>query len=125
MKKVMKRKKIFTAGLNADMGIRIDQGGETISVVDDRGRVLDGTRMLAVMTSLVLRQNRGAVVAAPVTAPSALQHIAKRYEGTIQHTKVLRHAMMSAAGRDGVVLAGDGQGGFIFPSLHPVGRASC
>lgn len=120
IEKDMHRLATITAGLNADMGIRIDQGGETISVVDDRGRVLDGTRMLAVMTSLVLRQNRGAVVAAPVTAPSALQHIAKRYEGTIQHTKVLRHAMMSAAGRDGVVLVGDGLGGFIFPSLHPV-----
>ena len=120
IEKDMQRLATITAGLDADMGIRIDQGGENIAVVDDRGRVLDGTRMLAVMTSLILRQNRGATVAAPVNAPSALQHIAKRYEGNIQHTKVLRHALMSAAGRDGVVLVGDGQGGFIFPSLHPV-----
>ena len=120
IEKDMQRLATITAGLDADMGIRIDQGGENIAVVDDRGRVLDGTRMLAVMTSLILRQNRGATVAAPVNAPSALQHIAKRYEGNIQHTKVLRHALMSAAGRDGVVLVGDGQGGFIFPSLQPV-----
>ncbi len=120
IEKDMQRLATITAGLDADTGIRIDQGGENIAVVDDRGRVLDGTRMLAVMTSLILRQNRGATVAAPVNAPSALQHIAKRYEGNIQHTKVLRHALMSAAGRDGVVLVGDGQGGFIFPSLHPV-----
>ncbi len=120
IQKDMQRLATITAGLNADMGIRVDQGGESMAVVDDRGRVLEGTRMLAVMTSLVLRQQRGATVAAPVTAPSALQHIAKRYEGNIVHTKVLRHAMMSAAGRDGVALVGDGQGGFIFPVLHPV-----
>lgn len=120
IKKDLQRLATITAGLNADMGIRIDQGGENISVVDDRGRILEGTKMLAVMTSLVLRQHRGATVAVPVTAPSALQHIAKSYEGNILHTKVLRHAMMSAAGRDGVVLVGDGLGGFIFPSLHPV-----
>ena len=120
IEKDMQRLAKITASVQYDMGIRIDQGGETISVVDDRGRVLDGTKMLAVMTSLVLRQHRGATVAAPVTAPNALQHIAKRYEGNILHTKVLQHAMMSAAGRDGIVLVGDGQGGFIFPVLHPV-----
>ncbi len=119
IEKDMQRLATITADLNADMGIRIDPGGESISVVDDRGRILDGMKMLAVMTSLFLRNNRGGTVAAPVTAPSALQHIAKRYDGYIQHTKVLRHAMMSAATREGVVLVGDGQGGFVFPELQP------
>jgi mannose-1-phosphate guanylyltransferase/phosphomannomutase len=117
--KDMQRLATITSGVNADMGIRIDQGGENISVVDDRGRVLDGMKMLAVMTSLILRQHRNGTVAAPVTAPSALQHIAKRYDGNIQHTKVLRHAMMTAAGREGVVMVGDGMGGFVFPVLQP------
>ena len=117
--KDMQRLATITTGVNADMGIRIDQGGESISVGDDRGRVLDGMKMLAVMTSLMLRQHRNGTVAAPVTAPSALQHIAKRYDGNIQHTKVLRHAMMTAAGREGVVMVGDGMGGFVFPVLQP------
>ncbi len=117
--KDMQRLATITTGVNADMGIRIDQGGESISVVDDRGRVLDGMKMLAVMTSLMLRHHRNGTVAAPVTAPSALQHIAKRYDGNIQHTKVLRHAMMTAAGREGVVMVGDGMGGFVFPVLQP------
>ncbi len=119
IEKDMHRLATITAGLNADMGIRIDQGGENIAVVDDRGRILDGMKMLAVMTSLFLRHYHGGTVAAPVTAPSALQHIAQHYEGHIQHTKVLPHAMMTAAGRDGVVLVGNGQGGFVFPSLQP------
>jgi len=41
----------ITATLNDDLGIRIDPGGERISVVDDRGRVLDGMKMLAVHVS--------------------------------------------------------------------------
>ncbi len=119
IEKDMHRLATITAGLNTDMGIRIDQGGERIQVVDDRGRILDGMKMLAVMASLFLRHHRGGTVAAPVTAPSALQHIAKHYEGHIQHTKVLPYAMMTAAGREGVVLVGDGQGGFVFPDLQP------
>ena len=117
--KDMQRLATISSALNADMGIRIDPSGERISVVDDRGRILDGMRMLAVMTSLFLRSHRNATVAAPVNAPSALQHIARRYDGFIQHTKVLSYALMTAAGREGVVLVGDGAGHFSFPEMHP------
>ncbi len=119
IEKDIQRLATITSTLNDDVGIRIDPGGERISVVDDRGRVLDGMKMLAVMTSLLLRKNRNGIVAAPVSAPSALQHIAKRYDGTIMHTRVMAHALMTAASREGVVLVGDGAGGFVFPVLHP------
>ncbi len=117
--KDMQRLATISSALNTDMGIRIDPGAERISVVDDRGRVLDGMKLLAVMASLFLRQHSGGTVAAPVTAPSALQHIAKRYDGYIQHTKVVPSALMTAAGREGVILAGDGRGRFVFPELQP------
>ena len=117
--KDMQRLATISSALNTDLGIRIDPSGERISVVDDRGRILDGMKMLAVMTSLFLRQYRGGTVAAPVTAPSALQHIAKRYDGYIQHTKVLSHALTTAANREGVVLVGDGRGSFVTPALQP------
>ncbi len=119
IEKDLQRLATITATLNNDLGVRVDPGGERISVVDDRGRILDGTRLLAVMTSLMLRKHRNGTVAAPVSSPSALQHIARQYEGYIQHTKVLAHAMMSAASREGVVMVGDGAGGFVFPALQP------
>jgi len=119
LNKDMRRLATISSALNTDMGVRIDPGGERITLVDDRGRILDGMRMLSVMASLFLRQYRGGTVAAPVTAPTALQHIAKRYDGYVQHTKVLPHALMTAAGREGVVLVGDGLGGFVFPVLQP------
>ncbi len=119
LNKEMQRLATISSALNADMGIRIDPSGERISVVDDRGRILDGMKMLAVMTSLFLRKHRNGAVVAPVTAPSALQHIAERYDGTIQQTKVMPYALMAAAGREGVVLVGDGKGQFVFPELHP------
>jgi mannose-1-phosphate guanylyltransferase/phosphomannomutase len=74
---------------------------------------------MAVMTSLFLRKYRGGTVAVPVTAPNALQHIAQRHEGHILHTKVLPHALMTAASREGVVLAANDLGGFVFPAMQP------
>jgi mannose-1-phosphate guanylyltransferase / phosphomannomutase len=117
--KDMRRLATISSALNTDMGIYIDPSGEHISVVDDRGRILDGTKMLTVMASLFLRRYTGGTVAVPVTAPSALQHIAERYDGHILHTKVLPHALMTAASRENVVLVGDGRGGFVFPALQP------
>ncbi len=119
LEKDIQRLATISATLDNDMGIRIDPAGERISVIDDSGRTLDGMKMLAVMTSLLLRKHPAGTVAAPVSAPSALQHIAQRYDGNILLTKVLAHALMTAANREGVVLVGDGAGGFVFPALQP------
>lgn len=117
--KDLQRLATVTSTLNNDLGIRIDPGGERIWTVDDKGRVLDGMKMLAMMSSLMLRKHRNGIIAAPVTAPSALQHIAKHYDGQVLHTKVLAQAMTAAAGREGVVLVGDGAGSYVFPEMHP------
>src|SRR5216684_1086777 len=69
IEKDIQRLATITSTLNDDVGIRIDPGGERISVVDDRGSILDGMKMLAVMTSLLLRKSPGGTVAAPVSAP--------------------------------------------------------
>lgn len=119
VEKDLHRLATITSTLNNDLGIRIDPGGERIWVVDSRGRILDGMKMLATMASLMLRKYPHGVIAAPVTAPSALQHIAAHYEGQLLHTKVLAHAMTSAAAREGVVLVGDGAGSYVFPELQP------
>jgi mannose-1-phosphate guanylyltransferase/phosphomannomutase len=107
----------ITATLNADLGVRIDTGGERIYVVDDKGNIVEGMKLLAAMTSLMLRTQPGATIAVPVTAPSAINVVVEQYHGNVVHTKVAAHALMSAAGREGIALVGDGEGGFIFPTL--------
>ncbi len=110
----------ITATLKADLGVRIDTAGEKIFVVDDRGRTLDGGKLLAAMAELTLRGTKGGIVAAPVNAPSAVETVTKRAGGKMVYTKVVPSALMSAATRDTVRLVGDGAGGFIFPEIQPV-----
>jgi mannose-1-phosphate guanylyltransferase/phosphomannomutase len=129
----------ITATLKADLGVRIDAAGEKIFVVDDRGRQLDSGKLLAAMTELTLRGSRGAeeaahtrgadgaaagrgrggLIAAPVTAPSVVETVAKRAGGKMLYTKFLPSALMGAATHEGVRLVGDVAGGFIFPELQP------
>jgi mannose-1-phosphate guanylyltransferase / phosphomannomutase len=109
----------ITPTLQADLGIRIDTAGEKIFVADDRGRVLDGGKLMAAMAELMLRGTKGGIIAAPVNAPSAVETVAKRAGGKVVYTKVVPSALMIAADREGVRLVGDAAGGFIFPELQP------
>ncbi|MGH2505324.1 MAG: nucleotidyl transferase, partial [Ktedonobacterales bacterium] len=109
----------ITGALQADLGVRIDTGGERMYVVDDRGELLDGGKLLAAMIDLTLRQRPGGMVAAPVTAPSVIEQVAKKHDGAVVYTKVMPQALTSAAVATGVVMVGNDTGSFVFPELHP------
>jgi mannose-1-phosphate guanylyltransferase/phosphomannomutase len=109
----------ITATLKADLGVRIDTGGERIYVVDDHGQLLDGGKLLAAMTELMLRDRKEGLVAVPVTAPSVVETVAKKLGGDVIYTKVMPHALTSAATSPGMLLVGDGAGAFAFPDFHP------
>ena len=109
----------ITGTLKADLGVRIDTGGEKIYVVDDRGQLLDGGKLLAAMTDLTLRSGSNGAIAVPVTVPSVVEVVAQRLKGSVIYTKVLPTALTNAASAPGVVLVGDGAGGFVFPEFHP------
>jgi mannose-1-phosphate guanylyltransferase/phosphomannomutase len=109
----------ITGTLKADLGVRIDTGGEKIFVVDDRGQLLDGGKLLAAVAELVLRNQGAGNIAVPVTAPSVVETVASRHKGKVVYTRQLPHALTSAATTPGMVLVGDGAGGFVFPDFHP------
>jgi mannose-1-phosphate guanylyltransferase / phosphomannomutase len=107
--------------LDAHMGVRIDNGGEKLFLVDDAGRRLHGTQALAAITALVMSVNGGGTVAVPVTAPRAFEEIAARYGGRIVRTRATLAALMhTAAENRDMLLLGDGAGNYIFPSFYPV-----
>ncbi|HLJ81459.1 MAG TPA: nucleotidyl transferase, partial [Ktedonobacterales bacterium] len=109
----------ITGTLKADLGVRIDTGGEKIFVVDEHGQQVDGGKLLAAMTELVLRGRGSGTVAVPVTAPSVVEKVAERQKGKVVYTKVMPQALATAATSPGMVLVGDGAGGFVFPEFHP------
>jgi mannose-1-phosphate guanylyltransferase/phosphomannomutase len=121
----LKQLQAITAALPTDLGVGVEMAGEHITLVDGQGRLVPPMTALAALTSLVLqvekeanREGNPPIVAVPVTAPSILETIAERYGGVIQRTKANSQAIMAAAANEGVVLAGDGEGGIIFPRFH-------
>jgi mannose-1-phosphate guanylyltransferase/phosphomannomutase len=107
--------------LKADFGVFLGWDGERMVVVDDHGCVLSGNDLLATFALLVARGKPGAQIAVPVTAPSLIEKVVGEHGGGVTRTKTDVRSLMSTAaeGKEGIALAGDTEGGFIFPEFHP------
>lgn len=117
----MDRLEKITPVVQANIGVRLDSGGEKIFLVDNTGRRLTGIQALAAITALTLQANGGGTVAVPVNAPRAFEELAARYGGKIIRTKATVGALMqTAADNPDLLLLGDGTGNYIFPSFYPI-----
>jgi mannose-1-phosphate guanylyltransferase/phosphomannomutase len=109
--------------LKRDLGVRLDVGGEKMYLADDRGELVPDALLCAAMTELVLRNRPGGTVAVPVNQSAVFERIARRLGGTILRTPVDLAPLMQAANGNGVAMAADGTGAFIFPEFQPVADA--
>jgi mannose-1-phosphate guanylyltransferase / phosphomannomutase len=109
---------LITQAVQARLGVRLDVGGEKMFLVDDRGRIVPAVAAAAALASLALKAEGGGTIVVPVNVPSIFEQVAARYGGSVIRTRVDLYDLMAAA-RDGVTMAADGSGNFIFPRLHP------
>ena len=110
---------VITSSIRASFGVRLDIGGEKLFVVDDLGRRVDGWRVFAAIALMTLEQNPGGMIAAPTTAPNVIEWVCQQHGARLVRTKVEPQAVMAAATQSGCVLAGDGDGGLVFPCSTP------
>jgi mannose-1-phosphate guanylyltransferase/phosphomannomutase len=111
-----------TLSLGASLGILLDQHGEGLALVDDRGRIIEGSRLLALLTILVASVVPNARIAVPVMAPTAIETVAEAYGASVVRTRTDRRSLMAFAEQDGSSLAFAGGSNYelIFPEFQPV-----
>src|SRR6266540_3326336 len=110
--------KLVTASA-ADLGVRFDAVGERLTLVDETGSILGLDRALLLYVDLVVRSEAGGGIALPVSTTRLAAALASRHGCQVHGTKRGASAIMRAAQREGVVFAGAGRGGYVFPVLHP------
>ncbi len=108
------------AVLETAMGVRLDVGGERVYVVDDLGRSVSGPMLTAALAIMAFRSRKGGTIAVPVSLPNSLDRLAAAQGGKIVRTKTSSAGIMAAASCDGVIMAADGRGSFIWPEFQPV-----
>lgn len=106
--------------LNADMGLWLDLDGEKMVIVDEQGKVISGFSLFGLLASMVLEEKNEGIIASPILAPSLLEKVAEERGGSVIRTKSdPRSLMATALSEKSLALAGDGEGGFIFPQFLP------
>ena len=112
---------IVTA-FRADLGVVIDGQGERMAVVDEQGHAVSGDELLAITAALAL-DSMGAAgrVIVPVTATAVIEEVTGARGAACTRTKADPHSVMTQTARhDDALVAGDPDGGVIFPQMHPV-----
>ena len=104
--------------LNTHLGVRLDVGGEKIFLVDHRGQYVPEIKAAAAMARLALRTHPGGTIVVPVHMPSAFEKIAAEHGGRVVRCKLDSHDLMEMSAREGVVMAADGAGNFVFPHFQ-------
>jgi mannose-1-phosphate guanylyltransferase/phosphomannomutase len=105
--------------LQADFGVRVDQGGEMIYVVDNGGEVVPPITLSAALADLaLLAHGPGGILVLPVSLPMLFEDIAGKREGKVERTKLDLHTLTEKAAQNDVALALDGRGSFIFPKFQ-------
>ena len=95
----------------ADLGAVIDPSGEQLTLVDDRGVVLDFDQLLLVFLDLVCDRLMGDKVALPVTVSREAARIVESRGYEVMWTKTSAAALMEDADTPGVGFAGTSRAG--------------
>ncbi len=114
----LKQLKIITKTMDAQLGVRLEPGGEKVFVVDNRGYLLDSVTAATVMTELVLKDAPGSAIAVPFNLPNAFEKIAAKYNGRVVRTELDREDWINTACTKSIIMGCDGKGNFIFPDFQ-------
>ncbi len=108
----------ITGVLETDLGVRLDVGGEKIFLIDRNGQHVPEMKAAAAMATLALRANPGGAIVVPVHMPGIFEQIAAEYGGKVLRCKVDPYALMERSSAEGVIMAADGVGNFVFPQFQ-------
>jgi mannose-1-phosphate guanylyltransferase/phosphomannomutase len=107
----------LVASSRAAFGVRFDRVGERISLVDERGRLVNDQRALLVVADLVCAERHRGSVALPVTTTRVVERVTQYHGAGIQWTSTSADELSRAAAQPDTMFAADGRGGFIVPEF--------
>jgi mannose-1-phosphate guanylyltransferase/phosphomannomutase len=107
--------------LHADCGVLMENEGERLTLIDERGRVVEGAALLALFARLIAQTSQGGTIVVPVHAPSVIEPLVEPFGVSVARTRVDVRSLTATAVEqsENLLLTGDLQGGFLFPEFHP------
>jgi mannose-1-phosphate guanylyltransferase/phosphomannomutase len=113
----MQRLSELVASSRADFGIRFDQVGERILLVDDKGAMVSDDRALLVVLDLIAAERQTGRVALPVTTTRVAEQVSRFHGVQVDWTPTAPHGLTEATMAEDVIFGADGRGGFVVPEF--------
>ncbi len=105
--------------LKTDLGAIISTSGETLFLIDERGRWIDGAKSLQIASLLAFQTRPGCKVAVPISVSGNLEKLAAEHKGQIIRTPIMPASILDMAVAEEAYLAGNGEGGLALLEFHP------
>jgi mannose-1-phosphate guanylyltransferase/phosphomannomutase len=109
----------YVKGLQANIGTIMSTSGETLSIIDEKGRWIDGGKMLQVIALLSFITEPGCTIAVPANASGNMEKLAEKHNGSVLRTPIDTSAILDAAVSGSSFMAGNIEGGVAFLDFHP------
>lgn len=100
----------------ASAGFIIDQNGERLLIIDEKGRVLSGLQSLMLMITIAADLNIKKF-AVPMSVPSSIDEFADKYNVSLIRTDITSRALGLAIKNGNAQWAGDEDGGYITSNI--------
>jgi mannose-1-phosphate guanylyltransferase/phosphomannomutase len=113
----MQRLSELVASSRAAFGVRFDQVGERILLVDDRGAMVSDDRALLVVLDLIAAERQTGRVALPVTTTRVAEQVGRFHGVQVDWTPTSPHGLTEATTAEDVIFGADGRGGFVVPEF--------
>jgi mannose-1-phosphate guanylyltransferase/phosphomannomutase len=113
----MQRLAELVGSSRADFGVRFDQVGERLQVVDDKGAMVNEDRALLVVLDLIAAERRSGRVALPVTTTRVAEQVGTFHGVQVTWTPTSLHGLTEATAAEDVIFGADGRGGFVVPEF--------
>jgi phosphomannomutase len=102
----------------ADLGFAVDPDGDRLALVDGRGRSLSEELTLVLAVDFLLGREPG-TVAVNLSTTRLIEEVAGRHGVQVLRAPVGEANVVEALLEVGGVIGGEGNGGIIYPALHP------
>jgi phosphoglucosamine mutase len=102
----------------AEVGFAHDGDADRLLAVDDKGRILAGDTLLALVADYYLAARGGRVIATTVSSSSVVDHIAAKHGARVARCRVGDVFVSNLVKEHQAVLGAEPSGPFIFPEVH-------
>ena len=105
--------------LGADIGFALDPDADRLAIVDDLGRAIGEERTVTLCADSVLAGGSRGPLVVNLSTTRAMDDVAQKYGVEIIRTQIGEANVMAEMKRAIGLIGGEGNGGVIYPRIHP------